>query len=175
MEDIRYPIGKFAMPSAVSEHERTAFLKTIKQFPSLLTEVISGLNDSQLDTPYRPDGWRVCQLIHHLADSHTNACMRFRHALTEDTPTVKAYFEALWAELDDAKDADIKPSIMILEGVHSRWSRLMSSMNSSDWDKAFVHPQRNSTMTLAQTLSLYAWHCHHHLAHIENLKKRMGW
>ena len=173
-EDLRYPIGQFAPPASGDPEELQEWIREIDAFPKELEASVADLNDEQLDTPYRPGGWTVRQLVHHVADSHMNAVVRFRLALTEEAPTIKPYEEAAWAELGDARDAPIAPSLTILRGLHDRWVRLLSSMSEEDWAKTYHHPDYGST-PLNQALAYYAWHSRHHVAHIRSLKDREGW
>jgi DinB superfamily len=171
--DLRYPIGKFHRVESPSDAERRDFIAAIAETPAKLRESISGLNERQLDTPYRPAGWTVRQVVHHLPDSHMNSFVRFKLALTEDEPTIKPYDEARWAELADAK-APVGPSVCLLESLHERWIALLNSLSPSDWARTFRHPERG-TMTLSDNLQLYAWHGRHHVAHITALRERNGW
>lgn len=175
LDQLRYPIGKLDTTQPHTPENREKWKKTIRKFPKKLKKTIKSLNGEHLSTPYRPDGWTVRQVIHHLADSHVNSYIRFRWALTEDSPMIKAYHENLWAELPDAKYGSIKPSMEILKGVHSRWSRLLDEMTDDDYNKELGHPQWKHPLSLSFMLSLYAWHCDHHLAHITQLIKREGW
>jgi uncharacterized damage-inducible protein DinB len=172
--DLRYPIGRFERHEAISEGQRSQFLDQIAEAPARLAAAVAGLSAAQLDTPYRPGGWTVCQLIHHVPDSHMNAYARFKLALTEDEPTIKPYDEARWAELADAKTAPIEPSLALLGNLHKRWVALMSSMSLADWNRKFRHPE-SGTMRLDQNLALYAWHGRHHVAHVTSLRERNGW
>ena len=142
--------------------------------PSRLREIVKDLRDGQLDTAYRPGGWTARQVVHHLADSHTNSYCRFRLALTEDLPVIKAYDEARWAELSDAKQAPIELSLTLLDALHGRWVLLLESLTEEDFRRAFRHPEHGE-MRLDWTLGLYAWHCRHHVAHIAGLREREGW
>lgn len=171
--DPRYPVGKFRRSEAdVSNHE--AAIATIAALPHNLRSAVAGLTPQQLDTPYREGGWTVRQLVHHLADSHMNAVIRVRLALTEDWPTVKPYNEKLWAELDDAKTAPLDSSLGLLDGLHTRWSTLLRSLRQEQWQRGFTHPE-NGRQSIAEATALYDWHCRHHLAHITELRKRHGW
>jgi hypothetical protein len=175
LEQLKYPIGRFVRPASVSETERFAMIQIIKDFPSKLEKAISGWEDARLDTPYRPGGWTVRQVVHHVCDSHINSYCRFRLALTEDNPTIKPYLEEKWAELPDARYHPVQVSLSILRGVHERWCVLMQAMRSDDWKKTFNHPEYNDTRTLEQALASYAWHSEHHLAHVTGLAQRIGW
>jgi hypothetical protein len=139
-----------------------------------LRNAVSGLNEEQLDTPYRPDGWTVRQVVHHLADSHINSYVRFRLALTENQPTITVYDENAWANLPDARDSNVELSLALLEGLHRRWAVLLRSLTARDWQKTFRHPERG-LMRLDVNACLYAWHSQHHLAHITGLRERNGW
>jgi uncharacterized damage-inducible protein DinB len=174
MTDARYPIGKFHYEGAPSEEQKQGFLKDIAQTPEKLRSAVSGLSDAQLDTPYRPGGWTVRQLVHHVPDSHLNSYVRFKLALTEDDPTIKTYAEDRWAELPDTKATPIAVSLTLLESLHDRWVRLLRSLSPEDWKKTFRHPELGP-MTLEKTLALYAWHGRHHVAHVTELRKQMSW
>ena len=139
-----------------------------------MTAAVAGLDDRQLDTPYRPGGWTVRQVVHHYADSHANSYVRFRLALTEDAPVIKPYDEQRWAELPDAKSAPISVSLTLLSALHQRWVLLLRSLDDQTFARTFIHPELGE-MRLDKTLGLYAWHCHHHVAHITNLRARQGW
>jgi len=172
-DTLRYPVGRFQPPVANTPATRAAQIDTLRQLPSRLRAAVAGLNDSQLNTPYRDDGWTVRQVVHHLADSHANSYVRFRLALTEDCPTIKAYDEAAWARLPDNR-MPIEPSLAFLDGMHQRLVALLESMSEDDFQRSFNHPERGR-MTLAHNLALYDWHSRHHTAHITSLRSRMGW
>ena len=169
MDELRYPIGKFNPSQEISIKNRKKWIKTIRRFPKKIRAAVKKLNDEQLDTPYRPGGWTIRQVVHHVADSHINSYVRFKWTLTEDTPEIKAYEQEGWAELPDAKTGPIKPSLTILEGVHQRWYQLLKSMSDEDFARELTHPEWDFKLSLNRMLSLYAWHCKHHLAHITNL------
>ena len=172
--DLSYPIGKFSWPKSVSSEDRRLHIEELAAAPSRFRQAIAGLDDSQLDTPYRPGGWTVRQVIHHVPDSHMNSYCRFRWALTEENPPIKGYNEAKWAELHDARTSPIEPSLQILESLHSRWVVLLSSLSEADWARTFQHSEYGP-VRLDSTLALYAWHSRHHAAHITGLRERMGW
>ena len=174
MEDLSYPIGKFKPESDLTDFGRKKLIDDIAVVPSALRTAVDGLSAAQLDTPYRPGGWTVRQVAHHLPDSHLNAYVRFRLALTENEPTIKPYEQQLWAELVDAKTAEIDMSLMLLDGLHRRWVSLLRSMKPEDFRKKFVHPE-SGVNTLERTLQLYSWHGRHHVAHITSLRTRMKW
>lgn len=163
----QYPIGKFIFNKDFNETEFLAWIQQIEDFPSLLIQEVQGLTAEQLDTPYREGGWTVRQVIHHCADSHMNSFCRFKLALTEDNPTVKPYHEDLWAELPDGKTSPVEDSLAIIQAVHKRWVLLMRSMKSEDFQKTFFHPERKQSIGLDFNVALYAWHCKHHLGHIQ--------
>jgi uncharacterized damage-inducible protein DinB len=150
-------------------------LQDIANTPQAVREAISGLNDSQLDTPYRSGGWTIRQVIHHLPDSHMNAYIRCKWAFTEEQPLIKAYFEERWAETEEAKTAEPELSLLLLEALHKRWIRFLRSLSDEQMEKAFQHPQTGKTVSILQMLGLYAWHGKHHVAHITSLRKRMKW
>jgi DinB superfamily len=172
--DLRYPIGKFERPENVSDDQRRQFIDQIAEAPARLSAAVAGLTPEQLATPYRPGGWMVGQLVHHIADSHMNAYVRFRLALTEDEPTVKTYEEARWAELADAKAPPIEPSLALVENLHKRWVMLLRSLTPVEWSRKFRHPELGA-LSLNQNLALYAWHGRHHVTHITSLRQRNGW
>ena len=173
--DLRYPVGRFSTPTApLGSEERARFIEAIAVTPARLTAAVAGLDESQLDTPYRPDGWTVRQVVHHLADSHINAFTRFKLALTESAPTIKPYDEAAWARLPDADGPPHTLSLALLEGLHARWVTLLRSMDDSDFRRTLVHPERGS-LDLDFMLALYAWHGEHHVAHVTGLRERSGW
>jgi hypothetical protein len=174
MDDLRYPVGQFRFPESVSAQELETFVAQISEAPARLRAAVSGLSDAQLDTPYRPGGWTVRQLAHHVPDSHMNSYVRFRLALTEDTPVIKPYEEARWAELPDARTLPIEPSLVLLESLHGRWVPLLRSLSDADWQRSFRHPELGP-VRLDQNAALYAWHGRHHVAHVTALRARMGW
>jgi len=173
-EGLRYPIGKYQPPALIDEVQRKEWIDQIASLPSELRSTVRGLNDEQLDTPYREGGWTVRQVVHHVADSHMNSQIRFRWALTEDVPLIKAYEEALWAELPDAKTLPVQVSFDLLDGLHKRWTGLLLRMRASDFKRRLRHPV-SGEHTLEGLLGLYAWHGRHHTAHVAKLKERMGW
>ena len=173
-EQLSYPIGKFKTPVSVSSTDLLDYMDTLETFPQRLTKEVIDLTDAQLDTPYRPDGWTVRQVVHHVADSHMNAYIRFKLALTEDTPTIKPYLEAKWAELPDSK-APISISLPLITCLHQRWLVVLRSMKPEDFELKLYHPEHQREMILKNVAALYAWHSNHHLAHITELKRREGW
>jgi uncharacterized damage-inducible protein DinB len=174
MTDLRYPVGKFQYQSSLSEPQRNGLIQQIVEAPARLRDAISRLSEMQLDTAYRPEGWTVRQVVHHVPDSHMNSYVRFKLALTEDEPTIKPYAEDRWAELADTKATPPEVSLALLENLHDRWVRLLKSLTAEEWRRTFLHPDLGP-MTLEKTLALYAWHGQHHVAHITELRKRMGW
>ena len=172
--DLRYPIGKFTFEGPASDVDRKSLIDEIEQAPALLKEAVKGLSDDQLDTVYRPDGWTVRQVVHHVVDSHINSYVRFRLVLTEDEITIKTYDESLWAELVDAKTAPVEPSLTLLELLHYRWVMLLRSLSAEDCARTFMHPDFGP-LDLDKFIGLYAWHGRHHVAHITSLRDRRGW
>ncbi|MUT67755.1 YfiT family bacillithiol transferase [Paenibacillus sp. NEAU-GSW1] len=173
MEDLRYPLGKFeAVANPTSEH-RKQWIEEIAQMPEVLRSTIKGLTEEQLNTPYRPGGWTVRQVVHHLADNDMNATLRFKRGLTEDAPTASSYRENLWAELADY-NMPVEHSLHMLEGLRGRLTALFRSLSLSELDKTVVSPSYG-TMTLYEALQRFAWHGRHHIAQITSLKKRQGW
>lgn len=175
LNKLRFPIGQFVAPKIITAEMQIACISDIESFPERLKKEVLHLSDDQLDTPYRPNGWTIRQVIHHSADSHMNALIRFKLTLTEEKPTIKPYWEHLWAELIDTKKMPIKPSINIIEGVHERWTILLRSLHREDLEKSYIHPEYNKEFKLNEAIALYAWHCNHHLAHITTIKQLKGW
>ena len=171
--DLSYPIGRFSGEKLTAENRKRMILD-IAELPLRVRDAIEGLSDKQLDTPYRPEGWTVRQVVHHLADSHTHAYIRTRFALTLDEPTIMAYDEASWAVLKDAQSGPAEPSLLLLDGLHARWTTLLESLTEADWGRKFVHPE-NGVLTLDINIPIYGWHGRHHTAHITELRKRMAW
>lgn len=174
LDSLQYPIGRFKLPKEVSSDEIKDAIRKISFLPTQLVGTVRRMTKEQLDTPYRPDGWTVRQVVHHVPDSHMNAYIRFKLALTEVDPVIKPYEEAAWANLPDNSMGPEVP-LMLLGAIHTKWVALMESMSDDDWNRAFIHPQYNRRQTLAQTVMLYAWHGEHHLTHVLRLKERMGW
>ncbi len=167
LEKLRYPVGRFAADDEVTPAKRTAWIDGIAAAPGNFRAAVKGLGERELDTPYRPGGWTVRQVVHHVADSHVNSYIRFRFALTEEQPTIKPYFEALWAELYDAKSLPVEVSLNLLDALHERWVVLLRSMTPDQFARTLYHPEWG-TISLDFLLQVYAWHCRHHLAHITN-------
>lgn len=174
MSDIRYPIGKFDPKPILTDTDRMALVNQIAWAPQKLRDAIRGLTEQHLDVPYRDGGWTCRQQVHHLPDSHMNAYIRFKLAVTEENPTIKPYEEHLWAELIDGKLAPVEPSLILLESLHLRWVMFLRSMKPEQFARTVNHPQ-NGSMSLDRLLQLYSWHGRHHVAHITALRQRMGW
>ncbi len=172
--DLRYPIGKRVPRNTYSAASRAAAITAIADTPSNLRRAVTGLTNEQLDTPYRPGGWTVRQVVHHVADSHMNAYVRLRLTLTEDTPPVKPYDEAKWAELPDAKKMPIDGSLEMIEAIHARFVYLVKTLTPEQLDRAMLHPEHGA-LTIDGLLEIYAWHGKHHAAHVTELRKRSGW
>jgi DinB family protein len=172
--DLRYPVGRFQPVEPITESERKTLIDGIEQTPAKLSAAINGLTAEQLDTPYRPDGWTVRQVVHHLPDSHLNAYVRFKLALTEDAPTIRTYEQQLWAELEDARVGPIEVSLALLQALHQRWVLLLRILQPKDFARTFRHPELG-LMTLDQQIGHYEWHGRHHVAHITSLRERRGW
>jgi DinB superfamily len=172
--DLRYPIGGPRRAESFSPLERSAAIEGIRQLPHSLRSAIAALSEEQLATPYRPGGWTVRQLVHHVADSHMNSYNRVRLALTEDWPTIFAYQENRWAELEDARAAAVSTSLDLLDALHVRWVRLFCSLDAQDWKRGYNHPE-NGPQSVEQAVILYDWHGRHHTAHVTQLAARMGW
>jgi hypothetical protein len=166
IEKLRFPIGPFHFNQDITTTEFENWKVTIKNFPQKIKEVVATLSMEELQWRYRPEGWKIKQVVHHCADSHMNALIRVKLTLTEESPTIRPYEEQLWAELEDGLSDDLGASIQILEGVHHRWSIVMDSLQPNDWEKMYFHPASQKLFSLKEMLGLYAWHCEHHLAHI---------
>jgi uncharacterized damage-inducible protein DinB len=171
--DLRYPIGELHLKEEINKNDIEQWISEIEKAPDKLSEAVSGLTEEQIDSPYRPDGWTVRQVVHHIADSHINGYIRFKLGLTEEQPTIKPYDEASWAKLNDS-NLPIEVSITLISSLHKRLVNLLKSFNENDFSKTVNHPE-NGTMTLAQLIATYAWHGNHHIAHITSLRERMGW
>jgi uncharacterized damage-inducible protein DinB len=174
MTDPRYPVGKFTYSGPPNQEQRSELIAAIEQTPKNLRAAVNGLSARQLDTPYRDGGWTVRQVAHHVPDSHMNAYIRFKLGLTEDEPTIKPYEEDRWAKLSDTQATPIEVSLALLDSLHDRWVRLLRSLSPDEWKRTFRHPEMG-TMQLEKSLALYAWHGKHHVAHVTELRKRMGW
>ncbi len=176
MSDLSYPIGKLDVRPDLNEQDRRELITAIREAPAKLRAAVEGLTEEQLETPYRPAGWSVRQVVHHMVDSHVNAYVRFRWALTEDNPTIKAYEQAEWAELPDARSAPIEASLDTLEALHRRWLFLLEAMGPSDFARSWVHPEDpEGAYDVDVLLQIYGWHSLHHVAHITSLRERMAW
>jgi len=173
-QDLRYPIGKFDIKGEVTDAQRPALIQQVADTPANLRAAVKGLNEQQLDTPYRPSGWTVRQVVHHVSDSHMNSYIRFKLAVTEQQPQIKPYEEQLWAELLDGKTAPIEISLQLLETLHQRWVMFLQSLQPTDFSRTVLHPA-NGVMKIDTLLRMYAWHGRHHVAHITSLRERMGW
>ncbi len=174
MSDPRYPIGKFTFDGPPNEAQRNQFIDAIAQTPAALRAAIENLSPQQIETPYRDGGWTVRQVLHHVPESHMNAYIRFKLALTEDEPTVKPYMEDRWATTPEVQSTPVEVSLALLDSLHDRWVRLLRTLQPADWKRAFRHPELG-VVPLEKNLALYAWHGKHHAAHITELRKRMGW
>jgi hypothetical protein len=174
MSDPRYPVGKYEKPATVDAAMRARFIDQLAATPSMLRAAVSGLDDHQLDTPYRDGGWTVRQVVHHVPDSHMNAYIRTKWALTEDKPTIKPYDENSWANLPEAKGGPIEMSLSLLEAVHRRWVACIRGVSPDLWSRQLMHPE-SGVMSIDQLFALYSWHGRHHVAHITSLRKAKGW
>ncbi len=174
MADLRYPVGEFVPVTSLTAAERAAAVTTLAELPARLRLACAGLDDAQLDTPYRPGGWTVRQVVHHTADSHTHAYIRLKFALTEDNPTIKPYAEAVWAEMPDARSAPVGWSLDLLEALHARMVVALRSLEPAAFARTLFHPERGA-MTVDHYLALYDWHSRHHTAHVTALRAREGW
>lgn len=166
LEKLKYPIGIFEKPISITASDIKNWIATIEQFPNRIKKISKNLSEEELHYTYRPNGWMIKQVIHHCADSHMNSFIRFKLALTEESPIIKPYEEAKWAELIDSLDNNIEASLQIIDGVHYRWSMVLKNLNKEQLSKQFINPESKKTFQLDETIGLYAWHCEHHLAHI---------
>ncbi len=175
LQKLKYPIEQFDCPSNISAEHIESWISILEHFPKRLENLVCRLTNDQLDTVYRPDGWTLRQVVHHLADSHHHSYARFKWALTEDKPVIKAYYEDRWAILFDSKIAPIELSLLHLEAVHAKLVYLLKGLSSEDLNKCFIHPETQSEVVLKKNIGVYAWHGNHHYAHIENLMKKNNW
>jgi hypothetical protein len=173
MEHLKFPVGIFIPPTQFSKESNDNFIEVLETFPQRIKEEVINCSDKELLQTYRPDGWNIRQLVHHCADSHSNAFIRLKFALTEQQPTIKPYNQDLWALLPDSNVLSIMPSLQMLEGIHARWSYLLKSLNNDEYNKSYIHPEYNKVVTIFEFVALYAWHCNHHLAHIKLAKKNL--
>jgi hypothetical protein len=175
LEALQYPIGRldWSIPEGARDRER--WVRTIAETPLELRRVVAGLSDQQIDTPYRPGGWTVRQVVHHYADDHMNSYMRFKLALTEDAPTIKPYSEPAWGELPDARLGPIEPSLALLDALHLRWVAAWRALDEAQWQRTFFHPRRQNAITLEMLARVYDWHGRHHVAQVRALRERNGW
>jgi uncharacterized damage-inducible protein DinB len=174
VSDLSYPIGKFRWEGPGTAADRVRRIDEIAAAPAALRKAVAGLDDAQLDTPYRSGGWTVRQVAHHVPDSHVNAYVRFKLAVTEEVPTVKPYDEAAWATLADVKAVPVATSLALLEALHERWAAFLRSLGEDEWARTFRHPELG-VVPLEKNAALYAWHGRHHVAHVTALRERMGW
>jgi len=175
LEHLKYPIGKFKIPNSITTDQIEKWIAVLEDFPKQLTALVSNLTDEQLDTPYRPEGWTIRQVVHHISDSHHNSYIRFKWTLTEDKPIIKAYFEERWAELHDSKLAPILLSLNAITALHAKWVYLLKGLTPEELKQVFIHPDGNEEVSLAENIGIYAWHSQHHYAHIEQLLLKKEW
>ncbi|MCF8238798.1 MAG: putative metal-dependent hydrolase [Saprospiraceae bacterium] len=174
-EKLKYPIGRFRQPEPITPEIRSKAITDIATLPGRMRVAVSDLTDKQLDTPYRPDGWTVRQVVHHCADSHMNAMIRIKLALTEDQPTIKPYEEPRWAMLPDTSIMPIEAALTLLDGLHARWAFLLQRLTAEDLARSFIHPDSGRAFSVDEAICQYAWHSDHHLSHITHLRQREGW
>lgn len=175
MPDLRYPIGQFVIPPAITAADRSRYIAEIAAAPAALRKAVAGLSESQLETPYRDGGWTVRQVVHHVPDSHVNAYIRFKFGLTEDHPVVKPYDQSVWAQTPEMRTTPITVSLSLLEALHVRWVQLMQGLEASAFARTINHPEWTVPYTLDLVVAHYAWHGKHHTAHVTELRKRKGW
>ena len=174
LNKLRYPIGKYKAPDVITKEIVDGWIKTIAEHPSRLRQLVNGLSDEQLDTPYRPGGWTIRQVVHHLPDSHVNSYVRFKWTLTEEKPTIKAYHEDRWAELMDSI-GPIDTALNLLDAIHTKWVIVLKGLDHNDLKKSFIHPESGRETLLEWNIGMYAWHCDHHYAHIEKVLNEKNW
>ena len=174
LEKLKYPVGKFIAPEEYSNSLRQEWIEIIAKFPERIAKLTESLSIDQLNWRYRPDGWKIKQVVHHCADSHMNAFIRFKLALSENSPTIKPYLQSEWAKMADVDKADIEDSLMILRGLHKRFFLLLDSMSDEDFKRTYIHPEYGQTYPLGQVAGMYAWHCSHHLGHIRQAIHHKG-
>ena len=175
LEKLKYPVGKFSIPETVDQNTIQQWIHDLEELPQKLRDAVKGLDEEQLNTPYRPSGWTVRQLVHHIGDSHLNSYIRFKLALTENNPTIKAYDQEKWANLEEYDSLLIEDSLNFVESLHKRWIILLRTLKDSDWEKIFFHPEIKRSVTLKRNLGIYAWHNKRHVAHITSLRERNNW
>ena len=174
LEQLKHPIDRFTKPEIISESLILEWIETIESLPEILYHLTKDLSVEQLNWPYRPEGWNIKEVVHHLADSHMNSIIRFKLAITEDTPTIKPYFEDRWARLIDAKDDDLRHTLSLLKGLHAKLGTLLRSLTKEDLKREFIHPEHGQRFNLEETIGIYAWHSKHHVAHIKQALKYKG-
>lgn len=172
LEKLKYPIGRFTMPEVFDERQAKIWILEIENLPNQIKAVTAYLSEEQLNQTYRPDGWTLRQVIHHIPDSHMNAYIRFKQALTEDVPVIRPYYEERWAETEEAKNGGIEMSIALLTALHQRWVAFFKTLKQEDYQRKYIHPAQGKELTLANMLGMYAWHGKHHLAHITNTTQK---
>ncbi len=175
LEELRYPVGKYVIPRPITEDHLSKWITVLEELPSRLEKLVEDLTEDQLETPYRPDGWTVRQVIHHISDSHHHSYIRFKWALTEENPIIKPYFEKEWANLFDTRTAPIQISLNHLKAVHAKLVYLLKGLSKEQLQRTFTHPDGNEVTTIEENIGRYAWHGSHHFAHIEKLIQKKGW
>ena len=175
LEYLKYPIGKFEVPSSITMTHIEKWVAVLEDFPKQLISLVGNLTEEQLDTPYRPEGWTIRQVVHHISDSHHHSYTRFKWALTEDKPIIKAYFEERWAELNDSKSAPILLSLNAITALHAKLVYVLKELSFEELKQVFIHPEGSKEVSLAKNIGIYAWHSQHHYAHIEQLLLRKKW
>lgn len=174
LEELKYPIGKYKAPNDINAELIAGWVATLEELPNSLRNVVESLSYEHLDWPYRPKGWTIKQVVHHMADSHMNSFIRFKLIMTEENPTIRPYHQDEWAKMPDASDPNVSTSLSILEGLHERLVILLKDLNADDWERTFVHPEYDTPLTLKWMIGLYAWHSNHHMAHISQAIEKEG-
>ncbi|MXV14628.1 YfiT family bacillithiol transferase [Hufsiella ginkgonis] len=173
--DLRYPIGKYVSPAQITPEQVDNWIAEIAMLPAKMHDAAAGLTDEQLDMPYRPGGWTLRQVFHHVPDSHANAYIRFKLGITEDRPTIRPYFEDRWAETEDGKFAPVQVSLNLLDALHQRWVLFLRSLTPADLERTYVHPEHGKTFVLKDMIGMYVWHGEHHLQQVMEMRRRNGW
>lgn len=175
IETLKYPIGQFVVPASINKEQLNKWIDDLEKLPEQIESATANLSDEQLDTPYRPDGWTLRQVIHHLPDSHMNAYIRFKLAITEKNPVIRPYQEDLWAQCEEARSGSINVSVSLLRSLHVRWAAFLKTLTGEEFNRTYLHPEHNRTFILKDVLAMYVWHGKHHLAHITETIKRNNW
>ena len=174
LQQLKFPVGEYTSPQKINEKHIAEWIITIKDFHKKVKQLTENLTTEQKNWRYRPDGWKIKQVVHHCADSHMNSIIRFKLAITEENPKIRPYYEDRWAELIDSQDDDLENSLLLLTGLHNKWAQLLESFSATDLKREFIHPEHGRRFVLDEAIGMYAWHCNHHLAHIKQALEAKG-